>query len=253
MITATMGVLMNRKISGIVKTVASISLAGGVLAAAAGPALAAAPNEAYGVAATGLISISPVGMATSDGPSPVTVAHVNIAGLLSARIIHDKADATSASSTIADIRAILAPLVKLHVKIVTSSCMFDTNTDTVSGEASIIGGRIGTLLPINLLTHPAPNTTISVPGIATITLNRQVTAPDGTLTVDAIYVDLLSGTQTLTLGTSVCNDASLDPVSILPGIAMPIGLGTLGLLALGGVGYYFSRRRRVTVSAGIAG
>ncbi len=70
---------MNGKINGLVKAAASVSLAGGILAAAAGPAAAASPNEAYGAQATGVISISPVAEATYPGTSPVTVANINLA------------------------------------------------------------------------------------------------------------------------------------------------------------------------------
>jgi hypothetical protein len=134
---------------------------------------------------------------------------------------------------------------------VTSSCSFDTNTGTVTGTSGITNGRVALVgLPnIALAANAAPNTTVSVPGIATITLNRQTTAPDGTLTVDAIYVDLLGDTQTITIGTSTCNAASLAPVPVLPGMALPIGLGALGVLGLGGLGFVVSRRRRATVAA----
>ena len=241
---------MSKKVNGLVKAVASMSLAGGMLALAAGPAFAAAPNEAYAARATGLIKVTPLGLATSDGSSPVTLANINVAGLVTAGVVTDTADATSASSSIADVSATLTALVGLTASVVTSTCSFDTDTDTVSGSATVVGS-VGTVLPIALdaTADTAPNTQISVPGIATITLNRQVTAADGTLTVDAIYVNLLHSTQTLTLGTSICNDATLAPVSILPGMATPIGLGTLGLLALGGTAYYVSKRRRVTVTA----
>jgi len=236
---------MNRKVKGLAKAAASISLAGGVLAMAAGPAFAAAPNESYAAQATGLINVSPIAEATFPGTSPVNLLHVNVAGLLTADVAHDRADATHASSSLVHIRATLSLISALTINAVNSSCAFDTNTDTVSGTASLVAGSAGHIL---LLPNPAPNTVIDVPG-ARITLNRQRTAPGGTLTVNAVYISLLGSTQTLTLGTSVCNSADLAPVGILPGVAMPIGLGTLGLLALGGTGYYFTRRRRVATIA----
>jgi hypothetical protein len=242
---------MNRKINGIVKVAASLTLAGGVLAMAAGPAFAASPNEAYGAAATGPISVSPLGLATYPGTSPVNLVNANIAGLLTTGVVTDTADATDASSTVADVSATLSALASLTATTVSSSCTFNTNTGTVSGTASIADGSVAVVgLPaITLAANPAPNTTVSVARIATITLNQQTTATDGTLTVSAIAISLLGSTQTLTLGTSVCNASDLSPVSIMPGIAMPIGLGTLGLLALGGAGYYFNRRRRVAATA----
>jgi hypothetical protein len=242
---------MNKKISGVLKAAASLSLAGGILAAAALPAAAASPNEAYGAAATGVINVSPVAEAAFPGTSPVTLAHINIPGLLHTGLVTDTADATSASSTIADVRATLSALATLRADAVTSSCRFDPNTGTVSGTSGITNGRVTiTGLPtITLAAAAPPNTTVSVPGIATITLNRQTTATDGTLTVDAIYVSLLGSRQTLTIATSVCNKASLAPVPILPGKSLAFGLGGLSLLSVGGVCYQFSRRRRQAAAA----
>lgn len=234
---------MNGKISGLVKAAASVSLAGGILMAAAGPAAAASPNEAYGAEATGVVSLPPVAEATHPGVSPVTLATVNLGALLRAEISRDTADATSASSTLVDIQSVL---LDLHARAVTSACSFDPNTGLVTGGASIVSGHVG-LIALSL--HPARNTTITVPGVATIVLNRQIRGTDGTLTVDAIYVSLLGRAQTVTLAASVCNAASTDPVPVLPGMALPIGLGGLTVLMLGGLGYQFSRRRRQAAAA----
>jgi hypothetical protein len=241
---------MNTKINGIVKAAASLAPASGVLAMTTSPAFAASPNEAFGAAATGLISASPIGLATSPGTSPVTVANANILGLLTTGVVTDTADATDASSTINNITATLTALAGLTATSVMSSCSFNTDTGTVSGTASITDGVVSIPLgPIVLAANPAPNTVVSgLAGIATVTLNQQSTAADGTLTVNAIAISLIGSTQTLTLGTSVCNASDLSPVSLMPGMAMPIGLGTLGLLALGGVGYYFNTRRRVATA-----
>lgn len=242
---------MNGKINGLIKAAASISLAGGILAAVAGPAAAASPNEAYGAAATGLVNVAPLGLATFPGTSPVTVANVDIAGLITTGVVTDTADATTASSTIANPAVNLSALATVRAAVVTSSCRFDPNTGLVTGTSSIARGRVVLIggVPIALDAAAAPNTTVNVPGVATITLNRQVTAGDGTLTVDAIYVNLLNSTQTLTVATSVCNAASLAPVPVLPGMALPIGLGAIALIGLGGLGYQVSRRRRAAAAA----
>lgn len=243
-----------KRLHGLIKLTASVSLACGIAAAVASPALAASPNEAYGAAATGVITVAPVGLATYPStlttPSSVTVANADIAGLLTTGVVTDTATATSASSTIANPRAGLTALVRLTATAVTSRCSLDTSTGTVSGSASIARGRINAVVPIALAANPAPNTGITVPGIATITLNRQTVDPsDGTLTVDAVFIKLLGSTQTLTLATSVCNAASLAPAPALPGMALPIGAGLAGLLGLGGVGYFLSRRRRIAAQS----
>ena len=242
---------MNGRINGLVKAVASASLVAGAIMATAGPAAAAGPNTSDGAAATGLITLAPVAPASFPGTSPASVANLNVAGLITTGLITDTADATDASSTIADVGATLTARTGLTATAVTSSCTFDTNTGDVTGTSSIADGHVN-LAGIPLLAlaaNAAPNTTVNVPGVATITLNRQVTAADGTLTVDAIYVNLLNGTQTLTIGTSTCNAASVAPVPVLPGMSLPIGLGALGVLGLGGVGFVVARRRRTATAA----
>jgi hypothetical protein len=238
------------KVNGLVKAAASASLVAGVIMATAGPAAAAGPNASDGAAATGLITLAPVAPASFPGTSPATVASVNVAGLLTTGVVTDTADATDASSTIANVAATLSAVATVRAAAVTSSCTFDTNTGTVTGTSGITNGRVALvgLANIALDANAAPNTTVSVPGIATITLNRQTTAADGTLTVDAIYVDLLGDTQTITIGTSTCNAASVAPVPVLPGMSLPIGLGALGVLGLGGVGFVVARRRRTATA-----
>lgn len=93
---------MNRKVIGATKAAAALSIAGGILAASALPAAAASPNEAYAAAATGLISLSPQALATYPGTSPVTLASLNVAGLITSGVLNDAAGPTSASSSIAN-------------------------------------------------------------------------------------------------------------------------------------------------------
>jgi hypothetical protein len=238
---------MIRKFNGVVKTAASLSLAGSILVMAALPAAAAAPNLAYGLRATGLVNVSPVAEATSSGPSPVTAATINVANLITVRAITDAADATSASSTLLTVGVTLSPLSALDIRLVKSECSLDTSTGVVSGKTTLVGGQI-TGLPL-LIGSPVPNFGINIPGVAQITLNRQVVAPDGTLTVDAVFIRLLGKTQTLTIGHSVCNAAPVAAVPVLPTKTLAYSIGGLGLLLLGGLGYQVSRRRRQGAAA----
>ncbi len=166
---------MKRTLNGAIAAVAALALTGGIFAATALPAAAATPaNVAYATGASGLLGgIQPLGEASYPGTSPVTLAQVN--GL-----------------------------------VVSSSCASDASTNTVTGTASIVGGQVlAGLTPTPLPTSPQPNTTVSVPGLATITLNKQVSS-GGTLEVDALSISLLGGAQTITIGTSVCNAADLS-------------------------------------------
>jgi len=227
----------------------ALALAGGVLVATALPAAAASPNRAYAATSGGPISHGPIGQATFPGTSPVTLGSASISGLLTTGVVLDAAGPTSASSTIHNVNASLGKLVALTAGTVHSACSFNTNTGKVSGVAAITNGKVVGVVPITLNSTPPPNTKIVVPGIATITLNRQTTATDGTLTVQAIHVSLLGSTQTLSIGVSVCNAADLAPVPILPSRSAQIALGAVLLLMLFGLGYQVSTRRRRTASA----
>lgn len=65
----------------------------------------------------------------------------------------------------------------------------------------------------------------------------------------AIYISLLGSTQTLSLGTSVCHAANLAPVPMVPGKALPFGLGAISVLLIGGVSYRAARWGRLTVAS----
>ena len=157
---------MKGTMKGAVRLASSLAVAGGLLVAAALPAAAASPNRSNAAQATGLISAGPLAQATYPGTSPVTVAHANIAGLLTTGVIRDTAGPTSASTRVANPAATLTGRAGLTATAVTSSCSFNTNTGAVTGTATITNGRvtIAGVPTTTLAANPAPNTTITVPG-----------------------------------------------------------------------------------------
>ena len=205
---------MKRIRNGAIAAVSALALTGGIVAATALPAAAATPtNVAYAVGGSGLLGglQQQLGEASYPGTSPVSLAQVNALGLVSVGAVTDTAGPTSASSHVADLAVLgILGLGSVNTTVVSSSCAYDPSTNTVTGDASIVGGlALAGLIATPLPTSPAPNTTVSVPGIATITLNKQVSS-GGSLEVDALSVALLGGTQTITIGTSVCNAADLS-------------------------------------------
>jgi hypothetical protein len=241
---------VSKAIRALVWAAGTVTAAGGLILSAALPAAAASPNRAYAASASGVVSISPLGEATFPGTSPVSIANANIAGLLTTGVATATAGPASASETINNIGATLSALAGLTATSVTSSCSLNTNTGVVSGTATITNGAVATRLrTITLAANPSVNQTVRVLGIARITLNRQTTAADGTLTVTAIFISLLGSTQTLSIGTSVCNAASLAPVPVLPGMALPLTMGGLALAAAVVTVRTLRRRRRLPVAA----
>jgi len=244
---------MKRGIAGASKITGALALAGGMVMMAALPAVAAPrTNAAYAASASGRIYAPPIGLATyPTGTHFVRYNHISIPGLLTAWIVTNKAGPTFASSNVLTPRVRLGRLTTLSATAAYSSCRFHTSTGRVSGYTKITYGAVRRLFSktIPLPWYPAPNTTVSVPGVATITLNRQTTSYNGTLTVTAIYVKWRHSRQSLTVATSVCNRARLAPVPILPGKSLPLTLGGLTVLLIGGVGYRVTRRSRLAAVA----
>jgi hypothetical protein len=209
---------MKRIRNSAVATLGALALSGGVLAASALPASGAAANVAYAAGASGLTGNLPaLAEASYPGTSPVSLAKVSVLGLVTAGTATDTAGPASASSTIANLKVLgTLGLGSVSVKAVSSSCSYDSSTNRLSGKTSIVGGQLlselsgllGGPLPVSLPTDPAPNTTLSVPGVLSVTLNKQVSS-GGTLEVDALAVSLLGSAETITVGTSICNAATL--------------------------------------------
>jgi hypothetical protein len=179
-----------------------------------------------------VLVVTPIGEATFPGTSPVTLVNADIPTLLTTGVITDTATATTASSTIANVGVTLSALASVAATTVSSSCTFNTTTGAVSGTAHLA------------------DASISLAGVPLVTLdNKHTTAPDGTLTVDAVYITILGTGQTLTLASSTCNTASLAAVPVLPTKTLAFSIGGLGLLLMGGLGYQVSRRRRQSAAA----
>ena len=105
---------MRRTMRGAVRLASSLAVAGGLLVAATGllvaaalPAAAASPNSSSAAQATGAISAGPLGQATFPGTSPVTVAHANIAGLLTTGASYRQVGGDERSASVDSISAIL--------------------------------------------------------------------------------------------------------------------------------------------------
>jgi hypothetical protein len=222
----------------------ALALAGALSVLAVSPALAATPNESFAALATGPIAVPPMAVADFPGHTLATLTDADITGLLTTGAVIDTADALAASATVKRPAATLTALATLTAGSVSSSCGFDTNTDSVSGSTVISSGQLELpKLTIALPVDPAPNTVVrGLGGAGSITLNAQSTASDGRLTVTAVQISLSGSPQKLSLGVSTCNTANLEPVPVLPGKTTLAALGVVAL-ALTGTGFRLRRQR----------
>ncbi len=84
---------------------------------------------------------------------------------------------------------------------VIAECNGDTGTTTIT-DLTALG------LPVDIDVDE-PNASIEIPGLLTITANRQTDNADGTFTVDALYVELLGEVQ-LTVASATCGEVTGD-------------------------------------------
>lgn len=143
-----------------------------------------------------------------------------------------------------------------------------------SGSATIANLRLGTSTLAN--GTPGPNTTINLAGLATLVLNEQSTAADGTLTVTALRLTLLPTANLLGLDLSAlglgtllggalasgvpgaevivgrvsCSPKALapPPVPLIPVAGLPFAAATLAVV---GAGVMVVRRRRSSTSVSV--
>ncbi len=218
------------------------------------PAASAAPGQtsAKGLSCAGVVTCGPFAVsAYPGGPPSASVVNASVSGLLTTGVINTTANVGGATASVANLSATLLTNIvgntTLTADAVSSSCTVNPTTGAITGTSSITNGAVkAPIVPaITLAANAAPNTTVSVPGVATITLNRQITDQDGTLHVDAIYIALLGGRlgQNITIATSVCGVPSLATPMVAPVVAIGGGLAAALAVPVIGVAYY--RRRQV--------
>jgi hypothetical protein len=242
--------------------VASVVLAGSVPASAA-----AGDGSAYGAKATvtllgaATVNVGPLVVSNTSGPTTATLASVGVPGILTTGVVNtsairdDNSGAVTATASTANVGLPLlsVPLGTVGAQAIEAKCV--ATQAGIVGTSTFAGASLGSLGAVAV--NPAPNTTLQVTvlgaSIATITLNEQISNPDGSLTVNALHVHLIGGTLA-SLGTgdvivssATCGPAGL-PMPLASGPGMWIAFGLLGAVALP-VGTRLVRKRRTVTAA----
>lgn len=203
---------------------------------AAPAALASTTVEAYGIQATGLVTITRQPDATLSTASPSNVATATVLGLLAANPLHaavtQGAGSETATATVASVTAAIGSLVGLNTQAITTTCTASDGENT-TGAVNIVNLTLGsTTLNGNI----SPNTNISIPGVATVIINEQTPASPGTgdLVVNAIHITLLGeNTQDVIIGHAECGPApSSTGAPLASGAGLRTGLGLLACVSL---------------------
>ncbi len=140
-------------------------------------------------------------------------------------------------------------LFTLGADAIYAECTATTAGETGSAtlvDANIFLSILGITTPTPLDANPGPNTQINVLNLGVITTNEQINNPDGSLTVNALHIELLptiTGTTAadIIIGSVTCGpNAVTAPISLVSGPALPVALTATA--AVGAV--VFLRRRQ---------
>jgi len=157
-------------------------------------------GEAFGLSATvaPLLALGKVQDVLLPPGGTATVATAGVAGLLTTAVITDTTADISTPATGHEIATSSSTVNTLSLLggAITATVLRSVATSTSNGvtASSSAAGTTFTNLVINGVAqvNPAPNTTITIPGIATVVVNEQIATGNGTtttgLTVNALHV-----------------------------------------------------------------
>jgi hypothetical protein len=230
-------------------------LTAGLLAVAASPAYADVTSVSGGAFGESVDVTTVLGVHVTSGPiSTVTlpsggggpftqsVLSVSVPNVLSTGVLNVSTQGTlgasGGSSSSADVAGVSALGGALTATAIRSSCTVGPNSS--SGSTTLVGATLGGL-PVAL--NPAPNTTLTVPGVGSVTLNEQIPtggAGNYSLTVNAIHVHLAGplGNGDIIISQSRCGEAG-------PDVTIPFApIGIIGTSAILGAVLLRIQRRK---------
>jgi hypothetical protein len=191
--------------------------------------------------------LSQIAVANPNGTSAACAGAVGTNGVIQ---IGPNGVCTGTGGITGGVTVNLQGLATIRADVLLAQCTA-SSTGAPTGSATIVNANaflLGAPLPIAITPTTAANQgPINIPGLATVFLNEQVTNPDGSLTVNALHVQLLPGALGTTgadvvVGSVTCGpNAQTGAGSLFAGPALPVSLA--GAAAVGGLTVLRRRRR----------
>ncbi|WP_026421352.1 choice-of-anchor P family protein [Actinokineospora inagensis] len=230
----------------LVGAVVTTAVLAGALPASAAPGDGSAVVVTADIALLGrsTANVGPLAPSSTSGPTTARLSRVDVPGVASTGLVtsaanrDDDTGVVHSEASLADVRVLLSGLGT--VGAITARC--DATQAGVTGSTEL--ARVNLSLAAVPL-RPAPNTTIGLPGIASIVLNEHIDNANGSLTVNAVHLrlDAVVGHGDVVLGSATCGPAA-PPMPLASGAGLWAGVGLLAVVALP-VGVTAIRRRRV--------
>ena len=176
-------------------------------------AFASTSIEAYGIQATGLVTLARQPDATLGTPSPSNVTSAAVSPLLTTGVLHaavtQGSGTETATATAASVGSPLVGGLGLTTGVITTTCTANGGGNT-TGSVNIVNLYFGTT---TLTGDISPNTSFTVPGVASVVVNEQTPARPGSgdLVVNAIHITVLGeDTQSIIIGHAGVGRPELD-------------------------------------------
>jgi hypothetical protein len=204
----------------------AVGLLTGLSAMTMAPAAFASTSiEAYGIQATGLVTLTKQPDATLSTPSPSNVASAAVGLLLTTGVLHaavtQGSGTETATATVASVGSPLVGGLGLTTGVITTTCTANEGENT-TGSVNIVNLNFGTT---TLTGNISPNTSVNVPGVASVVVNEQTPASPGTgdLVVNAIHITVLGeSAQDIIIGHAECGPApSSTGAPLASGVGRP--------------------------------
>lgn len=191
------------------------------------------------------LEVGPLAPSNTDGPTEASLASINAGGLLTAGLVTSEAklnEETGAVHAQADLANVGIALGLLTGTIGAVNATCDATADGITGSATLTNVSIPGV--VNVPVNPAANTVVNL-ALVRIVLNEQIENGDGSLTVNAVHIELNAGLGTgdIIIGQARCGPAA-PPIPLASGAGLWIGLGLLGLVAIP-AGVMVIRKRNV--------
>jgi hypothetical protein len=176
--------------------VAGALLAPGADAAQSAETTGSGADSAFAVSASGLLRVAKTpSVDDSDGFAEASLAELRVPTLADLKVLNARAGSNQSRASVADLSVGLG----LGKPLLTASAV-EARCDQGKASSSLARARLGGV-PLDI--QAPPNTSVAVPGLASVTLNKQVSHDDGSVTVTAISINV-NGLQTLDLASATC-------------------------------------------------
>src|SRR5882762_11521054 len=147
---------------------------------------------------------------STGGTRTSSLVNVNAPGVITATTMADTTTGSNcqanSAAAIENVTVLQGNPAQVHAMLVKSSAYADCAS--LKGASTIVGLTFGGI-PVTVT--GAPNQTVTIPGVATLTIDEQISGPGKAFTVNALHLRLLGGTQEVIIASAHSDVFCLTP------------------------------------------